>query len=128
MNLITRIILFLFLCITSRILISYLSIKIQNNYLLWIYFIFIFIIGISFLYLYFTNSRLNALEGGGKTWWSNFRIVHGINYILASSFILLYLLKYLNKSYRYYSFYILLSDTIFGLILFILHHTGIVNK
>ena len=43
---------------------------------------------IGFLYLYFTNSRLNAGEGGGKTWWHNFRIIHGMLYLLFSILII----------------------------------------
>ena len=41
-----------------------------------------------FLYLYFFNKRLDAGEAGGKTWWHNLRLLHGLNYVCASLYIL----------------------------------------
>lgn len=117
----TRIILFILLCIPSRILLAYFSLILNkyNHLFKYFYFILILSIGISFLYLYFTNTRLNALEGGGTTWWKSFRIIHGINYILAS---ILFFLKY-NKL----SFYLLLLDTLYGFVLFVTKHiSGII--
>ena len=45
------------------------------------------IIGISFLFLYFTNGRMNAPEGGGVTWWANYRLIHGLLYLAASIYL-----------------------------------------
>ncbi len=45
-------------------------------------------ISIGFLYLYFTNKRLNAPEAGGRTWWHNLRLLHGLLYLCASLYIL----------------------------------------
>jgi|UniRef100_A0A6C0IN02 hypothetical protein len=76
---------FLFGCIPARLIIAFIPLYIANN-LLFYYSIGLFAIGISFLYLYFTNTRLNAFEAGGKTWWAKYRIVHGMLYLLAGMF------------------------------------------
>ena len=38
-------------------------------------------------YLYFTNTRLNAPEGGGVTWWAKYRLIHAMLYITAAIYI-----------------------------------------
>ena len=40
------------------------------------------------LYLYFIKGRMNAPEGGGTTWWANYRLIHGLLYICASIYLL----------------------------------------
>ena len=45
-------------------------------------------IAIGFIYLYFTGKRMNAPEGGGNTWWSKFRLVHGMQYATAAIYLL----------------------------------------
>jgi len=40
--------------------------------------------GLSFILIYFTNSRLNAPEAGGKTWWAQYRLIIGALYIAAA--------------------------------------------
>ena len=46
---------------------------------------FLFTIAFGFLYLYFKNLRLNAAEAsGGKTWWANLRLIHGLLYLAAA--------------------------------------------
>lgn len=143
-----RMCLFLFGCIPTRIIISLLpyillsyDMKIMTNIFIFI----LFSIGLSFIVLYMNSWRLQAPEGGGVTWWKNFRWLHGILYILASC--MLYYLnnyscgdiqktvnKYINndmltqymkcnsnKAY-YLPSGLLLLDTFIGLILFILHH------
>ena len=47
------------------------------------YSILLFAIGVSFLFLYFSNLRQHAFEAGGNTWWANYRIIHGILYVIA---------------------------------------------
>jgi hypothetical protein len=44
-------------------------------------------IGTSFLFLYFTNGRMNAPEGGGVTWWAKYRLIHGLLYLAASIYL-----------------------------------------
>lgn len=107
-----RIILFLLFCIGSRLGLTLLSKKINKDLLPYLG-ITTLLIGISFLYLYFSNSRLNAAEGGGKTWWHNFRIVHGILYVLFS-------ILAFQKNHK--AWIVLLIDTLFGLTLFLNHH------
>ena len=65
------------------------------------------------LFLYITNKRLDAPEGGGVTWWSKYRIVHAILYITAGA------LAIGNISYHWIP---LLIDIIFGLTIFIIRH------
>jgi hypothetical protein len=73
------------------------------------------IIGTSFLYLYFFNGRMNAPEGGGVTWWANYRLIHGLLYICASI--------YLFQKKRL-AWLPLTIDVLLGLILFIINHSN----
>jgi len=102
---------FIFGCIPARLLLVLLIYKINQKYLPY-FSIFLFAIGISFIYLYITNSRLNAPEAGGKTWWKNLRPVHGILYLLAA---ILSMMK--NRL----AALILLIDVIFGTGAFLIH-------
>ena len=87
MSSLKRSLLFILLCIPSRIglafLPNYLSDKNKKYYSY-----LILVISLGFLYLYFSNRRLNAVEGGGVTWWHNYRLIHGMLYL--TSFIYLY--------------------------------------
>jgi hypothetical protein len=74
---------FLFGCIPMRIILAILPLYI-NEHWLFLYGLVLFGIACSFLYLYFTNSRLNAFEAGGYTWWANFRLIHGLLYLAAA--------------------------------------------
>lgn len=74
---------FLFGCIPARILISIIPLLVNADILFYYGFILL-VIGASFLYLYFTNGRLNAFEAGGYTWWANYRIIHGLLYLIAA--------------------------------------------
>jgi hypothetical protein len=75
-----------------------------------------FIIALGFLYLYFTGQRKTGRETfGAPIWWSNFRIIHGFMYLFFS-------INAFNKNPNAYLF--LLYDTLFGLLIFILHHSG----
>ena len=35
-------------------------------------------------FLWTFKLRLNAVEGGGRTWWHDYRIIHGLLYLIAS--------------------------------------------
>lgn len=74
---------FLFGCIPARLLLVFIPLYIAKHWLFY-YGILLLVIGISFLYLFFTNSRLGAFEAGGKTWWANYRIIHGLLYSFAA--------------------------------------------
>lgn len=73
-------------------------------------------ISVGFLYLYFTNERLNATEAGGKTWWHNFRLLHGLLYLCASIYVLW---NINNIDLIRYASIPLVIDVIIGLFFFI---------
>ena len=45
-------------------------------------------ISLSWIYLYFTKTRLNAVEGGGITWWHELRLIHAALYMCAGIYAL----------------------------------------
>lgn len=83
----TRMILFFCVCIPLRIVLAYLPTVLDKNYLFYYGFVLL-MPAIGFLYLYLSNSRLEAPEGGGKTWWAQLRIVHGLFYLFAAIYAL----------------------------------------
>ena len=74
---------FLFGCIPVRLLLALIPLYIANHWLFY-YGILLLIIVMNFLYLFFTNGRMNAFEAGGKTWWANYRSIHGFLYLIAA--------------------------------------------
>lgn len=75
---------FLFGCIPSRIFLFMLPVFINKIYLQYYSYI-LFLISSGFLFLYFINGRMNAIESGGSTWWSKYRIIHGMLYLIAAT-------------------------------------------
>ena len=104
---------FLLLCIPARIIIALGSQFIPTDYL-WLYGVVLLLIGLSFIYLFITNSRLNAPEAGGKTWWSQFRIIIGFFYIAAA--------VYAFQGKRNLIWIPLAMDIVFGLTIFAYQH------
>lgn len=74
--------LFLVACIPTRILFAILPTILSATHLKY-YGILLLTIGLGFHTLFWTNSRLNAPEGGGVTWWHNLRALHGTLYLMA---------------------------------------------
>ena len=74
---------FLLLCITSRIILCLIPIFVPKNILFYYGFI-LSIISFIFIYLFITDSRLNAFEAAGKTWWENYRLIHGLLFLCAA--------------------------------------------
>tara|TARA_B100001287_G_scaffold270997_1_gene270591 strand:+ start:1534 stop:1902 length:369 start_codon:yes stop_codon:yes gene_type:complete len=107
-----RILYFLVGCIGIRSLLAITPLYLTYSWLQ-IFSIPIFVIGASFLFLYFTNGRLNAPEGGGDTWWVNYRLIHGLLYLAAAI--------YLFKQQRL-AWIPLAIDTLLGLFLFLFNH------
>jgi len=107
-----RILYFLGGCITLRTIIAILPLYLPEEWLFY-FGLVLFVIGISFLYLYFNNLRLQAPEGGGITWWANFRLLHGALYLVAA--------QYSLKKQRI-GWIPLTMDVILGLLLFINKH------
>ena len=87
----TRTICFCTLCVTARFFIAYLAYlatRYQSKYPIWKLFALLpLAIGIGLAYLYFTNTRLNAPEGGGTTWWAKYRLIHAVLYITTAIYI-----------------------------------------
>jgi len=104
---------FLLLCIPARILIALASLYIPDKYMVF-YATGLLLIGLSFIYLFVTNSRINAPEAGGKTWWAPFRILIGLLYITAAI--------YAFQGKRKLIWIPLAMDIIFGLIIFGIKH------
>jgi hypothetical protein len=87
-----RTIVFFSFCIMLRLFIAnvaYLATQPQSKHPIWKSFALVpLAIGIGLAYLYFTNTRLNAPEGGGTTWWAKYRLIHAMLYITAAIYIL----------------------------------------
>lgn len=81
-----RILFFLIGCIGVRSILALAPLYIPQN-MLPILGIITLTIGTSFLFLYFTNGRMNAPEGGGVTWWAKYRLIHGSLYLAASIYL-----------------------------------------
>ena len=82
-----RILLFLLLCIPLRIIISIIPLFIPIKYLQY-YSLLTGYLSFSFIYLYLTNKRLNAPEGGGITWWKDLRIIHSLLYLTSTVYLI----------------------------------------
>jgi hypothetical protein len=77
---------FLFGCIPARILLAMIPLYLDPVWLPY-YGIAILAISMGFLYLYFNNLRQNAFEGGGNTWWSHFRLIHGTLFLTSAIYL-----------------------------------------
>lgn len=103
---------FLLGCIPMRIVLAILPLYLDESWLPY-YGVVLFAISMSFLYLYFGKLRLNAFESGGKTWWSEYRIIHGLLYLAAAIY------AFQKKRTAYLPLSI---DTVLGLAFFLHHH------
>jgi hypothetical protein len=79
------ILLFIFACIPIRIAIAAIPLYINIQFLPY-YGFGLLLLAIGFLYMYFNNLRLHAIEAGGTTWWSEYRLLHGIFYLAAATY------------------------------------------
>jgi hypothetical protein len=77
------------------------------------YGVIILTISAVFSYLFFTNTRLHAPEGGGNTWWSKYRLFHSAMYACGGIYAIM--------GSRLASLP-LLVDTFVGLGLFVVQH------
>ena len=106
-----RFMLFLFLCIPSRLLIIYLGKKFETGKKIYriLLSLVTFIIGLGFLKIYFFGSKIAdaQLEWAGveTVWWDNLRIAHGVCYIFFSIF------NFLNITN---SWFFILAEVSFG--------------
>ena len=106
--------LFLLGCIPARLSLIWISQKLPEKYLKYFGFVLL-CMALGFFYLYFTNSRLNAKEAGGDTWWADLRIIFGALYMIAAI--------YCFQGKKNLVWIPLTMDVIFGLAIFIAKHT-----
>lgn len=107
------VILFLLLCIPARIAIAF-GYKLVPDKYLKLYALFLLTVGLAFIYLFFTNSRMNAPEAGGKTWWAQYRVIIGLLYIAAAI--------YAFQGKRDLIWIPLIMDVLFGIVIFTVKH------
>ncbi len=109
-----RFILFLFGCIPTRLLLTYIA-KIGTIFIKQILGIISFIIASGFMYIYLTGSRKTGTETGGEPiWWNNIRPVHSILFYIFS--FMIYIKNY-SSAWK-----ALFLDTMIGLISFLFFH------
>ena len=112
----SRTILFFSACITLRLLIAYiayLATRPQAKHPIWKSFALVpLAIGIGMAYLYFTQTRLNAPEGGGITWWAKYRLIHAMLHITSA----IYILQGNDKAWAP-----LVIDVLMGIVLKLMH-------
>ena len=107
-----RVLFFLLGCIPIRILLAAVPLYVDKTYLPY-YGGILLLIAASFFVLYFNQMRLNAFEGGGKTWWADFRLLHGLLYLCAAIY---------SFQEKLVAWVPLMFDVMLGLALFIHHH------
>ena len=81
-----RAFIFLFGCIGVRLIMAYIPQILPKKYYKVMAAIEL-IMGLDFLRLFLTNGRLHAFEAGGKTWWSELRLIHAALLISASIYL-----------------------------------------
>ena len=111
-----RFVLFLFLCIPTRLFLSYIIKKMKDKNIRLALAIIILIMGMGFLIIYLGNFRKTGEETfGNKIWWNNLRPIHSFMYLYTS-----YLIFYNKENPHIIIFY----DTIIGLISFLIYHNN----
>ncbi len=78
---------FLFGCIPVRMLLAFSLLMIPKSLVTFVVYV-LASIGVSFATLYILKLRMNASEGGGKTWWHYLRPLHSVSYLVASYLLL----------------------------------------
>lgn len=111
-----RLLMFLFGCLGTRTALGlFISSKFCNKIICKIVNIAIVAMGLGFLFIYFGDLRKTGLEtGGNKIWWNHLRPFHGIMYLIAGYYL------FINE--RKYSSNVILIDTLFGFIAWLLFH------
>ena len=111
-----RFIAFLIGCMGARLLLTYLSYKLDSKYLPYMG-ILTLIIGLGFTSIYiFGLRKIGAETFGREIWWNNLRPIHAFFYLYFT---------YLAFKKKKISYLPLLIDTILGLIAFLYHHYSI---
>lgn len=109
-----RWLLFLFICILSRLLLVYTARFGKKETLVKFMGFLSLFPAFGFAYLWFTNGRQVGMEtGGNRIWWSNYRILHALCYF---TFAVLAIQENPN------AYLALAADVTIGLSLFFLYH------
>jgi len=87
MNIEQRELYFIFGCIPVRTFLALNLLTIPNSRVSFVASAFA-AIGVSFATLYTLKLRMNASEGGGKTWWHYLRPLHAVTYLFAAHLLL----------------------------------------
>jgi hypothetical protein len=109
-----RALLFLFGCIGTRALFTYIAKQASSTTLQWLGALALLPV-IGWLVIIFVKPRDTGAEAGGAIWWKNLRLIHAGFYAL---FAALALMRSPN------AWLVLATDTTFGLIAFLAHHFG----
>ena len=115
MNPTMRLLLFIGVCVPLRLGLAYLPSILPEQYFDYLGLV-VLTMSLGTLYLGWTNSRLRAPEGGGKTWWAPYRLIHGM--------LLLTACLYLFRGDRRASVP-LLMDVLFAIVLFFIIRVGL---
>jgi hypothetical protein len=108
-----RILLFLFGCMTVRILFVVIAKKVDPEFLPILGFLSL-LPAIGFAYLFITHKRLTGPEVfGGKIWWTDLRPVHSLLYLA-------FAVCAIHK--KSYSWVFLAADVLLGFIGFVVYH------
>ncbi len=107
-----RLLLFLIGCIGTRSLFAYLA-KIASPKTLSYLGYAALLPAIGFTYIYLTGSRPTGIEAGGRIWWNSLRPIHAALY---------FAFAWHAIQGHSFAWMILAADTLFGLIMFLLHH------
>ena len=81
-----RAFIFLFGCIGVRLIMAYIPQILPKKYYK-VMAVIVLLMGLDFLRLFLTNGRLHAFEAGGKTWWSELRLIHAALLISAAIYL-----------------------------------------
>jgi hypothetical protein len=103
--------LFIVVCMGTRLLMSYIAKSIRGKYLQLMGYLMA-VPAFGFAYIYMTGSR-NKGRFGQKAWWNDLRPIHAVLYGL-------FAWNAINK--RSNSWMFLFADAIFGLISFLIHY------
>ena len=107
------VVLFLCACIPLRLLLAWATTKVPDAYMPLLA-MALAAISAGILYLYFSNTRLEAPEGGGHTWWAPYRLIIGLLWLAAA--------VYAFQGRKDLVWIPLVIDVLFGLVVFGIRH------
>ena len=97
-------------CIAARMALACIPMVIEpETWGAYLYTAILAVIGLAFGYLWITQSRMNAPEAGGVTWWASARVGHSILFLVAAGL--------LGAGYNAFAARVLVLDVLFGTIL-----------